>query len=211
MRHPGIPVLVLGGGTSKGAYLLAGDLPADPGRRDALLLAVMGSPDPRPIDGIGGAHPLTSKVAVVSRSADARVPTRRIMRIAIAVGTRFPAFATSMGRVLLAGQSDEWLDGYFATTSLRSITPRTIADAKRLRIELIRIRKDGYALVDQELEEGLRSIAAPIRDSSAPVVAAVNLSTHTSRGTVAGMREAMLDPLLGTAAAIEEDLRSARG
>jgi IclR family pca regulon transcriptional regulator len=141
----------------------------------------------------------------------ARVPTRRIMRIAIAVGTRFPAFATSMGRVLLAGQSDEWLDGYFATAPLRSITPHTIADAKRPRTELIRIRKDGYALVDQELEEGLRSIAVPIRDSNARVVAAVNLSTHTSRGTVAGMRQAMLGPLLETAAAIEEDLRSARG
>jgi 4-oxalomesaconate tautomerase len=60
---------VLRGGTSKGAYFLAGDLPADPARRDAVLLGVMGSPDPRQIDGIGGAHPLTSKVAVVSASA----------------------------------------------------------------------------------------------------------------------------------------------
>jgi 4-oxalomesaconate tautomerase len=60
--------MVLRGGTSKGAYFLAEDLPADPADRDALLLAVMGSPDPRQIDGIGGAHPLTSKVAVVSRS-----------------------------------------------------------------------------------------------------------------------------------------------
>ncbi|CAL9655850.1 4-oxalomesaconate tautomerase [Streptomyces sp. enrichment culture] len=58
------------GGTSKGAYFLAGDLPADPGARDDLLLRIMGSPDPRQIDGLGGAHPLTSKVAVVSRSAD---------------------------------------------------------------------------------------------------------------------------------------------
>ena len=61
------------GGTSKGAYFLAGDLPADPGARDDLLLRIMGSPDPRQIDGLGGAHPLTSKVAVVSRSADPEV------------------------------------------------------------------------------------------------------------------------------------------
>jgi len=60
--------MVLRGGTSKGAYFLADDLPADPAARDALLLSIMGSPDPRQIDGIGGAHPLTSKVAVVSRS-----------------------------------------------------------------------------------------------------------------------------------------------
>jgi 4-oxalomesaconate tautomerase len=65
----GIPAMVLRGGTSKGAYFLAGDLPADPAERDAVLLGVMGSPDPRQIDGIGGAHPLTSKVAVVCGSS----------------------------------------------------------------------------------------------------------------------------------------------
>src|SRR5919108_4564463 len=60
--------MVLRGGTSKGAYFLADDLPADPPARDALILSIMGSPDPRQIDGLGGAHPLTSKVAIVSRS-----------------------------------------------------------------------------------------------------------------------------------------------
>ncbi len=67
---PGIPVMVLRGGTSKGAYFLADDLPTQPAERDDLLLRVMGSPDPRQIDGIGGAHPLTSKVAVISPSTD---------------------------------------------------------------------------------------------------------------------------------------------
>ncbi|GAA3834687.1 4-oxalomesaconate tautomerase [Streptomyces phyllanthi] len=62
--------MLMRGGTSKGAYFLAGDLPADPGARDGLLLRIMGSPDPRQIDGLGGAHPLTSKVAVVSASPD---------------------------------------------------------------------------------------------------------------------------------------------
>ncbi|KAF3468703.1 4-oxalomesaconate tautomerase [Streptomyces sp. Tu 3180] len=66
----GVPCLLMRGGTSKGAYFLAGDLPAEPAPRDALLLRVMGSPDARRIDGLGGAHPLTSKVAVVSPSAD---------------------------------------------------------------------------------------------------------------------------------------------
>lgn len=65
----GVRCMLMRGGTSKGAYFLAGDLPADPGERDDLLLRIMGSPDPRQIDGIGGAHPLTSKVAVISRSA----------------------------------------------------------------------------------------------------------------------------------------------
>jgi 4-oxalomesaconate tautomerase len=66
----GVPCMLMRGGTSKGAYFLAGDLPADPAERDDLLIRVMGSGDPRQIDGIGGAHPLTSKVAVVSRAAD---------------------------------------------------------------------------------------------------------------------------------------------
>ena len=137
----------------------------------------------------------------------ARVPTKRIMRIAIAVGTRFPAHATSMGRVLLAGQADDWLDEYLATATLRRITARTITDAKRLRAELNRIRRNGYALVDQELEEGLRSLAAPVHDREGRVVAAVNLSAHASRGTVDSMRETLLTPLIETAAAIADDLR----
>jgi 4-oxalomesaconate tautomerase len=66
----GVPCMLMRGGTSKGAYFLAGDLPADPAERDDLLIRVMGSGDPRQIDGIGGAHPLTSKVAVVSRAAE---------------------------------------------------------------------------------------------------------------------------------------------
>ena len=65
------------GGTSKGGYFLKGDLPADPAARDALLLKVMGSPDPRQIDGMGGADPLTSKVAVVSKSMRAGATSRR--------------------------------------------------------------------------------------------------------------------------------------
>ena len=64
----GIPCTWMRGGTSKGAYFLMDDLPADPAARDRLLLSVMGSPDPRQIDGIGGADPLTSKVAVVAKS-----------------------------------------------------------------------------------------------------------------------------------------------
>ncbi len=66
----GIPCMLMRGGTSKGAYFLETDLPADTDSRDRILLGALGSPDPRQIDGIGGAHPLTSKVAIVSRSAE---------------------------------------------------------------------------------------------------------------------------------------------
>jgi IclR family pca regulon transcriptional regulator len=139
----------------------------------------------------------------------ARVPTRRIMAVAISVGTRFPAYATSMGRVLLAARSDEWLDGYFTSTKLRTLTTRTIADADTLREELLRVRRQGWALVDQELEEGLRSLAAPIHDGDGRVIAAVNVSTSAVRRTLDQVVPDLLEPLLGTARRIEADLASA--
>ncbi|MFE9687925.1 4-oxalomesaconate tautomerase [Streptomyces sp. NPDC006285] len=79
--------MLMRGGTSKGAYFLAGDLPAEPAPRDALLLRIMGSPDPRQIDGLGGAHPLTSKVAVVSVSAD---PAADVDYLFLQVGVEKP-------------------------------------------------------------------------------------------------------------------------
>ncbi len=93
-----------------------------------------------------------------------RVPTSRIMRVSINVGTRFPAYATSMGRVLLAALEPDELDAYLARAEIRPLTARTIATPDELRAELARVRTQGWALVDQELEEGLRSIAVPIRN-----------------------------------------------
>jgi len=138
----------------------------------------------------------------------ARVPTKRIMTVAISVGTRFPAYATSMGRVLLAAQPDTWLDSYLASAKLRALTPHTIADPGLLRAELCRIREQGWALVDQELEEGLRSIAAPIHDGEGRVIAAMNVSTHAGRRSVEGIIGNLLGPLLRTARLIESDLRA---
>jgi IclR family pca regulon transcriptional regulator len=137
-----------------------------------------------------------------------RVPTSRIMRVAINVGTRFPAYATSMGRVLLAALPDDALDAYLARAEIRPLTPRAIANAEDLRTELDAIREQGgWALVDQELEEGLRSIAAPIRDGGGRVVAAVNVSAHASRASRETIERDLLPPLLDTAARIEADLR----
>jgi IclR family pca regulon transcriptional regulator len=136
----------------------------------------------------------------------ARVATRRIMTAVISVGTRLPAYATSMGRVLLAGRSDEWLRGYLSSARLEALTPFTITDPVELMAELERVRKQGWALVDRELEDGLRSIAAPLRDASGSVVAAVNLSAPARRGTSAEILEQLLPPLLGAAAEIQADL-----
>ncbi|PRX99840.1 IclR family transcriptional regulator domain-containing protein [Allonocardiopsis opalescens] len=139
----------------------------------------------------------------------ARVPTSRIMTVAINVGTRFPAYATSMGRVLLAGLPEEELDAYLERLVPDRLTARTVASASGLRAEVARVRAQGWAIVDQELEEGLRSVAAPIRDRDGRVVAAANLSAHASRTSVADIRRELLPPLLAATARIEADLEIA--
>jgi IclR family pca regulon transcriptional regulator len=138
----------------------------------------------------------------------ARVPTARIMRVTIAIGTRFPAYCTSMGRVLLAWLSPDELDASLERSPLERLTPRTTTSPAALRVELDRVRAQGWAMVDQELEEGLRSIAAPIRDRSGRVVAAVNVSSHASRTTLEAVRRDLLPPLLATAARVEADLHA---
>jgi IclR family pca regulon transcriptional regulator len=141
----------------------------------------------------------------------ARVPTKRIMAVVIAVGTRFPAYATSMGRVLLAGRSDDWLDGFLASAELRRLTPHTMTDVTRLRAELVRIRERGWAQVDQELEEGLRSVAAPIHDAAGRVVAAINVAVNASRRTTEEVAAEVVPLLLDTARQIEQDLAGVPG
>jgi IclR family transcriptional regulator, pca regulon regulatory protein len=139
----------------------------------------------------------------------ARVPTSRIMRVTISIGTRFPAYATSMGRVLLAGLTPAELDAYLERVSMRPITARTITDPGALRAELDRVREQGWALVDQELEVGLRSLAAPIRDRSGRVAAAANIATHAARTSPAEARRTLLPVLLRTVEQIGADLRAA--
>ena len=139
-----------------------------------------------------------------------RVPTSRIMTVSINVGTRFPAYATSMGRVLLAGLPDAELDAYLERVELVPLSPRTVTSRDALRAAVARVRSQGWALVDQELEEGLRSIAAPIRDRSGRTIAAVNLSAHASRMSIDEGRRRLVPALLATAARIEADLRVAQ-
>jgi IclR family pca regulon transcriptional regulator len=139
----------------------------------------------------------------------ARVPTRRIMTVAITVGTRFPAYATSMGRVLLAGLDADALDEHLANTELVELTPKTITDPTKLRATLKRIAGAGYAIVDQELEIGLRSIAVPIRVNG-DTVAAMNVSMHVGQRSTEVARREVLPPLRATAKSIEDDLAASR-
>ena len=135
-----------------------------------------------------------------------RVQVRRIMNIGITIGTRFPAFATSMGRVLLAALPEEELDARLEAADLRTFTPRSIADIAGLRDELSSITERGWALVDQELEPGLRSVAAPVRDRDGRVVAALNVSTHAARYSLEQLHDALVPVVLDAARALSTDL-----
>jgi IclR family transcriptional regulator, pca regulon regulatory protein len=137
----------------------------------------------------------------------ARVPTRRIMSITLAVGTRLPAYATSMGRVLLAGLPDDELEERLARIEVRPLTARTVRDHAELRRALDQVRRQGFAVVDQELEQGLRSAAVPIHDASGAVVAALNVSVHASRATMAELRSRFVPPAREAATAIDAELR----
>jgi IclR family pca regulon transcriptional regulator len=136
----------------------------------------------------------------------ARVPTRRIMTVSISVGTRFPAFATSMGRVLLAALPPSQARDLLASGNLKPLTRNTTTDPELLLAELDRVRKQGWALVDQELEVGLRSIAVPVRDARGNVVAAMNVSVSATQDSVEQSRQRLLPPLLAVAGALEHDL-----
>jgi IclR family transcriptional regulator, pca regulon regulatory protein len=137
----------------------------------------------------------------------ARVPARRVMAVNLSVGARLPAYPTSLGRVLLAALGPAELDEHLAGVELRALTPRTVTDPARLRGILQEVRGQGWALVDQELEDGVRSIAAPVRDRAGRVVAAMNVSGHAGRVSVQQLREQFLPLLLDAAKQVSEQVR----
>ena len=116
------------------------------------------------------------EIVYVARSAASRV-----LAAGLSVGSRLPAFCTSMGRVLLAALPDSDLDAYLRELKPRAYTPKTITRIPQLKKAIFDVRKVGYALVDEELEAGLRSIAVPVSTRSSRVVAAINVGTHVSR------------------------------
>ncbi|KPI09091.1 beta-ketoadipate pathway transcriptional regulator PcaR/PcaU, IclR family [Actinobacteria bacterium OK006] len=129
-----------------------------------------------------------------------RVSTSRVMSVHITIGTRLPAYPTALGRVMLADLPEPPL------TELLPLTPRTITDPARLKAVLDRVREEGYALVDEELEVGLRSVAVPVRERGGRVVAAVNVAMHSSRRTPEECVAEVLPELRAAVGRIEEDL-----
>jgi IclR family pca regulon transcriptional regulator len=128
-----------------------------------------------------------------------RVPTQKIMAINLSIGSRLPAWCTSMGRVLLADLPPEDLDATLAASEISPRTRHTVTDPAQLKSLIDTVREQGWALVDQELEEGLVSLSAPIRERSGRVIAAMNISGQVNRTSVQHMIRHFLPPLRAAA------------
>jgi IclR family pca regulon transcriptional regulator len=129
----------------------------------------------------------------------ARTQVNRVMAVDLHIGSRLPAYCTSMGRILLAYLPAEQLEQYLAKVNLIPHTTRTITSVEKLRLALRNIRRNGYAICDQEYEVGLRSIAVPVHSSSGRVVATLNLSGNAPRLSVLEMQSRFLTPLRNAA------------
>ena len=129
----------------------------------------------------------------------ARSQTRRLMTLAVAVGSRLPAHATSKGRVLLAFLPEPELEAYFARRAMARYTEQTVVDEAELREILAEIRREGFAIVDQQLEVGLSSVAAPIVDASGRISAALSLCAHAGRVDGATLRSDFVPLVVETA------------
>jgi IclR family pca regulon transcriptional regulator len=136
----------------------------------------------------------------------ARSETSRIMSIAIFVGTRLPAYCTSMGRVMLAYLPEEPRRAYLKDAVLHPKTTKTVTSKAELKSILAQVRRSGFAIVDQELELGLRSIAVPVHDRHGTVVASINVGTQSARVSIKELTQRVLRELRSTAAAITEKL-----
>ncbi|MGB3911376.1 MAG: IclR family transcriptional regulator C-terminal domain-containing protein [Pseudolysinimonas sp.] len=140
----------------------------------------------------------------------ARVPTRRIMSVGITIGTRFPAYVTSMGRVLLASLSADERETFFEGFRGEAFTARTVTEPGALRAELERVADQGWSLVDGELETGLRALAVPVTRGSA-TVAAINVSMPATDEDAGIQALRLLPALQDAAAAISTDLAALGG
>jgi IclR family pca regulon transcriptional regulator len=135
----------------------------------------------------------------------ARVAVPKIIGLSVQIGTRFPAYATSMGRVLLSELSPKELDRVLKLPSASGVIPRVKLSRKELDASLAEVRKRGWAMSDEQLSLGIRSIAAPVRDAKGDIVAAVNVTVNASETSISTLKSEHLPKLLATARAITED------
>ncbi|WP_114964808.1 IclR family transcriptional regulator [Alkalilacustris brevis] len=125
----------------------------------------------------------------------ARAAQRRVMSIALMPGSRLPAYCTSMGRVLLAALPEEDVRTILGPSPLPARTPRTITDPEAVMAELDRVRAQGHAVIDQEVEIGLRSLAVPVLNARGQVVAALNVGLAAGAGPAEALARRFLPAL----------------
>lgn len=129
----------------------------------------------------------------------ARAATQRILSISISVGTRLPAVSTSMGRVLIAFSRPATIAAFLSRVRFTRYTPKTIVDMSTLKAELARIKRQGFSLVDQELELGLRSLAVPVLRADGTPIAAINVGAHVGRLDAPALKRDVLPVLIEAA------------
>nr|WP_307159943.1 IclR family transcriptional regulator C-terminal domain-containing protein [Rhizobium paknamense] len=134
----------------------------------------------------------------------ARAAQRRVMSITLMPGSRLPAYSASMGRVLLAALSDAEVRAVLVASTLKANTPFTKTDPQELMGEIARVRAEGHAIIDQELELGLCSIAVPVMDRRGHVLAAINIGAPAAHAPAAEMAERYLPHLLAAQAALRD-------
>lgn len=139
-----------------------------------------------------------------------RVPTHKIMSISLGVGSRLPAYCTSMGRVLLAALPEAQCLDILEKSTRTTHTKHTVTDMDELASRIALVRRQGWCLVNQELEEGLVSMAAPITNRSGQTVAALNISGQANRTSARAMHDGMLPALLAAAQNISRLLGAQR-
>ena len=143
-------------------------------------------------------------ILYIARSAT----TQRLISVDLSVGGRLPAYCTSMGRILLAALDDVTLHEYLAHTEFQAKTSRTLHTPQVLLECLHQVREQGWCVVDQELEQGLRSIAVPVYDASGQVLAALNVSTHAGRVTRTELEQRFLPIMLSSSRDLSAQLFS---
>ena len=136
----------------------------------------------------------------------AHYSVQRARRAAAVAGARYPAYATSMGRVLLAALPDEKLDAFFSRFAPAQLTSKTCTDATALRAELTKVRRDGYSTTVDQLDYGITALAVPIRDAEGETIAALNTSGYTGLVTPEELIENRLPELRKTASHISHQL-----
>ena len=138
-----------------------------------------------------------NEIIYIARSSE---NTQRIMSNTLTIGSHLPAYCTSMGRVLLAAESPEKQRSILKESKLKPYTAHTIYETEALVMELAQVKVQGYAIIDQELELGLCSIAVPVLDKSGKTIAAINVSTHAMRNDIDKIKEKFLPELIASSA-----------